>query len=196
MTEHFALVYDTCTMPAITTTFVTNTRAEWRAWLSANHATAKEIWLVTPRPSSGLAHIPYLEAVEEALCFGWIDGIAKRFDDTQTAQRFTPRRPKSNWTELNKERARRLIAHGLMTESGRATLPDLTVRPLVIAPDIAAALARDPAVWQTFQSFDAIYQRVRIDLIEEQRKTPAEFEKRLSALIEMTRAGKQFKMLL
>jgi hypothetical protein len=92
--------------------------------------------------------------------------------------------------------ARRLIARGLMTDAGRATLPDLTERPLVIATDIVAALKHDPAVWKTFNSFDELYRRIRIDLIEEQRKTPAEFEKRLNALIKATGKGKQFKHLI
>jgi hypothetical protein len=107
-----------------------------------------------------------------------------------------PRRPKSNWTELNKERARRLIDKGLMTDAGRAVLPDLTARPLVIAPDIAAALKAEPAVWRQFNGFPELYRRIRIDLIEEQRKTPAEFQKRLASLIDRTRAGKMFEMLL
>ncbi|HRF97451.1 MAG TPA: hypothetical protein PLZ51_19725, partial [Aggregatilineales bacterium] len=86
-------------------------------------------------------------AVEEALCFGWIDGIAKRMDSERTVQRFTPRRAKSNWTELNKERARRLIASGLMTEAGFATLPDLSIESFKIAPDILNAIQADDQTW-------------------------------------------------
>lgn len=89
----------------ITETMDARTRAEWRAWLSEHHATKTEIWLVSVKGESMLT---YIGSVYEALCFGWIDGIAKRVDDQRTGQRFTPRRPKGSWTELNKERARRL----------------------------------------------------------------------------------------
>jgi hypothetical protein len=120
------------------TLYVTDRHA-WREWLAANHAAAKEIWLIAYRRRSDKPSVPYLDAVEEALCFGWIDGIAKKLDAERTAQRFTPRRPKSNWTELNKERARRLIASGQMTAAGMAVLPDLTPEAFVIPADILAA---------------------------------------------------------
>ena len=104
----------------ITQTFYAPDRAAWRQWLTEYHATAKEIWLVTYGRTTGQPSVPYRQAVEEALCFGWIDGIAKKIDAERTGQRFTPRRTRSHWTELNKERARRLIASGLMTPAGRA----------------------------------------------------------------------------
>ncbi len=87
------------------------------------HDTKKEIWLVQYKKAAKKPSINYVEAVEEAICFGWIDGLEKGIDTERYALRFTPRRPKSNWTETNKERARRLIAEGRMTEAGRATLP-------------------------------------------------------------------------
>src|SRR5690606_27061204 len=144
----------------ITETLYVTDRAEWRHWLVDNHKTAKEIWLVYYSKESGKPRIPYLHAVEEALCFGWIDGIAKKMDAERTAQRFTPRRPKSNWTELNKERMRRLIAQGLMTEAGLAVAPDLSIESFTIAPDILEALQADPVVWANYQQFEGLYQRV------------------------------------
>ena len=105
------------------TLYVTN-RDEWRKWLSENYATKKELWLISYSKDSGKPSILYLHAVEEALCFGWIDGIAKKIDSKRLAQRFTPRRPKSNWTELNKERAKRLIQNGKMTDAGLKVLPE------------------------------------------------------------------------
>jgi uncharacterized protein YdeI (YjbR/CyaY-like superfamily) len=176
----------------ITETFYAPDRAAWRAWLAANHATAKEIWLVTYGKKSSHPSISYLHAVEEALCFGWIDGIAKKLDAERTAQRFTSRRKGSNWTELNKERARRLIAQGLMTEAGTATLPDLSLDAFRIAPDILAALQADPQTWANFQNFPAVYQRVRVGYIEEQRRQPQEFEKRLNNFLARTRQNKMF----
>jgi uncharacterized protein YdeI (YjbR/CyaY-like superfamily) len=176
----------------ITQTLEVSERAEWRRWLSENHATASEIWLVSYKSSTGKPRIAYLAAVEEALCFGWIDGIAKSLDEQRTAQRFTPRRPKSNWTELNKERARRLIASGHMTEAGRTVLPDLAPESFRIADDILAALQADPLVWENFQRFPALYQRIRISFIEETRRQPKVFEQRLNNFISKTRQNKMF----
>ncbi len=100
-------------------------RKEWRQWLADNHSVKKEIWLVCNRKKGEGVKLSYLDAVEEAICFGWIDSTTKKIDTENTAQRFSPRRLKSNWTELNKERARRLIQTGRMTEAGMNVLPDL-----------------------------------------------------------------------
>ncbi|NJL56414.1 hypothetical protein HC928_15470 [bacterium] len=176
----------------ITETLYVTDREQWRAWLEAHHATAKEIWLISYRKGTDKPSVPYLDAVEEALCFGWIDGIAKTMDAERTAQRFTPRRPKSHWTELNKERARRLIAAGKMTEAGEKTLPDLSPESFQIAPDIMAALQADPVTWQNFQAFPDLYKRIRISYIEETRRQPAVFEKRLANFLKKTRENKMF----
>ena len=105
-------------------TLYVTTGIDFRKWLEENHQIKKEIWLVQYKKAAGKPSIPYVEAVEEALCFGWIDGTQKSMDAKRYALRFSPRRPKSNWTETNKERARKLIAEGKMTEAGRATLPE------------------------------------------------------------------------
>ena len=104
------------------TLYVTD-REEFRHWLQENHAAKREIWLVQYKKATGKPSLPYLEAVEEAICFGWIDGFEKSMDSERYATRFTPRRPRSNWTETNKERARRMITAGRMTQAGRAALP-------------------------------------------------------------------------
>jgi uncharacterized protein YdeI (YjbR/CyaY-like superfamily) len=91
--------------------------------LEENHQSKKEIWLIQYKKATKKPSINYVEAVEEAICFGWIDGLEKSMDAERYALRFSPRRPKSNWTETNKERARKLIAQRKMTESGRAALP-------------------------------------------------------------------------
>jgi uncharacterized protein YdeI (YjbR/CyaY-like superfamily) len=174
----------------VTATFTARTRSEWRSWLAANHAKQTEIWLVTDkRPDH--ATVPYLDAVEEALCFGWIDSTAKRVSDYQTAQRFTPRRPRgSNWTELNKERCRRLIRLGLMTEAGRAKLPNDLAAPFVIADDIRAAIDANVEAKRYFDVWPNLYVRVRIGYIEEARKKPEEFTKRFNNFLRNTAAGK------
>jgi len=100
-----------------------NDRARWRSWLERNHAKQTGVWLVTYKKSAGKPRIEYEAAVEEAICFGWIDSKSKAVDDERTSLYFAPRRPKSNWTEGNLERVRRLEEAGLMTAAGRKALP-------------------------------------------------------------------------
>ena len=180
----------------ITETVHCTERSQWRQWLQDNHTTAKEIWLVSYSPAHARAtdkpRIPYIETVEEALCFGWIDGIAKKMDETRNAQRFTPRRPKGHWTELNKERVRRLIAAGLMTPAGLAVLPDMSLEAFSIPLDIEAELRADPVVWANFERFSEVYRRIRISYIDEQRAKPDEFRRRLNSFITKTRQNKIF----
>ena len=135
----------------VTETYKPLDRAAWRSWLEQHHATSNEVWLLLDdRPEEPT--VAYLDAVEEALCFGWIDSIQKRFSENERAQRFSPRKRRGNWTELNKERARRLIRLGLMTDAGRATLPDLTVQR-VVAEDIVEALKTEPDAWSNYLAF-------------------------------------------
>ena len=104
------------------TIYVTN-RDDFRKWLIPNHKVKKEIWLIQYKKATKKPSINYIEAVEEAICFGWIDGLEKGMDAERYALRFSPRRPKSNWTNTNKDRARKMIAEGRMTPAGRASLP-------------------------------------------------------------------------
>ena len=104
-------------------------RTDFRRWLQKHHGDRTEIWLIRYKKASGKASLDYVEAVEEAICFGWIDNIEKSMDDERYALRFSPRRPNSNWTTTNIERARRMIAKGKMTAAGRKTLPDGRARP-------------------------------------------------------------------
>ncbi len=109
-------------------TLYVTTAAGFRKWLKANHSAKTEIWLVQYKKAAKKPSINYVEAVEEAICFGWIDSFEKGMDTERYATRFSPRRPKSNWTEMNKERARRLLAEGRMTQAGLASLPEDIVR--------------------------------------------------------------------
>jgi uncharacterized protein YdeI (YjbR/CyaY-like superfamily) len=176
----------------ITETLYVTTRDEWRKWLSENHATKKEIWLISYAKNANKPSILYLHAVEEALCFGWIDSIAKKIDSERLAQRFSPRRPKSNWTELNKERAKRLIQNGKMTDAGLKVLPDLSPNSFQIPKDILEALQNDVQTWNNFQQFPDVYKRIRIGYIEEVRKQSIEFQKRLDNFLKKTRENKMF----
>jgi uncharacterized protein YdeI (YjbR/CyaY-like superfamily) len=174
----------------VTTTFKPEDRTAWRVWLEQYHATVDEIWLLLDdRPEEPT--VTYLDAVEEAICFGWIDSIQKRHSTYERAQRFTPRKQRSNWTERNKERARRLIRLGLMTDAGRATLPYLNAQ-FVVAEDIVDALKAEPNAWATFLAFPELYRRVRIGYIEEVRKNQNEFERRLRNFVKRTAANQMF----
>ena len=139
-------------------------RQAFRAWLEANHASAPECWLDVRRgrpvyEGEGADVFWYLDAVEEALCFGWVDSVHKEVDGVRL-QRFSPRKPRSPWTELNKERVRRLERLGLMTDAGRAVLPKMGPRSFRVDADLERAL-KDARCWSKFRSFPALYQRVR-----------------------------------
>lgn len=174
----------------ITTTYKPTDRTAWRSWLEKNHATTDEIWLLF-NDAFECSLISYLDAVEEAICFGWIDSIQKRFSTSERAQRFTPRRKKSSWTELNKERARRLMQLGLMTDAGLATLPDLTAE-FEVRQDIVEALKAEPGAWSNFLTFPDLYRRVRIGYIEEMRKNQNQFERRLRNFVRKTSCNQMF----
>lgn len=174
----------------ISSTYRTVDRQAWRSWLEENHDVANEIWLLfDDRPEQPT--ISYLDSVYEAICFGWIDSIQKRFSDVERAQRFTPRSPRSHWTELNKERARWLIRQGLMTQAGAEKLPDLKVL-LTVADDIKEAIKAEPNAWSNFCQFPDLYIRVRIGYIEEMRRNTTEFNRRLNNFLKKTAAGKMF----
>ena len=101
--------------------YVTN-RKDWRRWLSENHTTEKEVWLVYYKKHTGKPRVPYNDAVEEALCFGWIDSIVKTIDDETYMQKFTPRKAQSNWSDSNKRRVEKLLETGEMTKAGLKTI--------------------------------------------------------------------------
>lgn len=168
------------------------TRQELRAWLEEHSTTENYCWVVvsvTERPGV----VRYLDAVEEALCFGWIDGIMKKLSDTEVAQRLSPRKQKSNWTELNKERVRRLEKLGLMTEQGLNILPDMRPESFTIDPDIEACLKQDPQVYENFMNFPELYRRIRIDNIQGYKEYDRDlFNKRLDKLIQNTRDNKMY----
>ena len=165
-------------------------REDWRNWLTQNHNTQKECWLSVTRSKSNNG-VLYLDTVEEALCFGWIDSTTKCADGI-TYQRFSPRRKSSHWTELNKERVRRLERLGLMTDAGRATLPADFDTPFIIEADILALLQSDPVVWKNYQAFPPLYQRIRIGNIQYYRRRKLEYQSKLDRFIAETRKNNIF----
>lgn len=172
------------------------TRKAWRSWLARNHGTQREIWLVYARKHTGKPRISYNDAVEEALCYGWIDSTQKRLDDDRTAQRFSPRRKVSGWSELNKQRARKLIEAGRMTKAGLDALGDAAKpKRLTVAPDIRKAIDADADAKREFRKLPADYKAARIAYIEAGRRHGAEqFRKRLDNFVRKTAAGKRIGM--
>ncbi len=166
-------------------------RDDFRQWLTKHADHVSFCWVMLSRKKSGEGLL-YLDAVEEALCFGWIDGIVKKTVDGELAQRFTPRRKNSNWTELNKERVRRLERLGLMQPSGRQVLPDMRPDAFVIDDVIKTRLQEDPVVHEQFKHFPELYRRIRIDTIQSVRKDPFLYEKRLQTLIEKTKLNQMY----
>lgn len=165
-------------------------RSELREWLMQNHDKETECWVVVKRgrPTDNCTFW-YVDAVEEALCFGWIDSTTKKISDGVTAQKLCPRKSRSKWSELNKERCRRMERLRLMTDAGRVLLPDMTDAGFTIDPDILHELQSDPAVWKNFCQLPELYKRVRIDTIQIKRQQPELFRKRLDKFIENTRKG-------
>ena len=167
-------------------------RSEFRAWLEAHHASERECWVDVKRgrPVDD-KHFWYLDAVEEALCFGWIDSRHKLIDGKRM-QCFTPRKRNSPWTELNKERVRRLERLGLMTDAGRKVLPPMGVRSFKIDKDVETAL-KSARVWTTFKSFPSLYQRIRAyNVAFYKTRDKGMYEQTLLHFITETKAGRMF----
>ena len=145
-------------------------RAAWRAWLEKHHASEKVVWLVYYKKHSGKPRIPYDDAVEEALCFGWIDSIVKTLDDERYLQKFTPRTNTVKWSRLNLERVKKLLREGRMTAAGRAKLPSDLETPTSVAPKrfsadsllpdlFASALHSNSAAAENFWKLAPSYRR-------------------------------------
>ena len=181
----------------ITEVFYPRHRQEWRAWLEDNHTVKTEIWLRTFRKATGKPSIPYDDMVEECLCFGWIDGIVKKYDEESAVQRITPRKKKSFLSELNRQRIWKLQAIGLMTPAGVEPIRDQIGSPddpFEIPDWILEQLMADPTIWETFQQFPHHYQRLKIGWIAEIRgdSRRPEAQKRLNYLLKMTAQGKMY----
>jgi uncharacterized protein YdeI (YjbR/CyaY-like superfamily) len=186
------------------TLYVTERKA-WRAWLARHHATAPEVWLVSYRKETGKARLPYNDAVEEALCYGWIDSIMKPLGAGKFCQRFSPRRAQSVLSPMNRERVRRLIRTRRMTRFGLEKVrhllhpTDLKRRSSArerfrLPKDIEAALREDPVVWRNFQRFPASYKRIRVGWIDGARARPEAFAARLRHFLKMTAKNTRFGM--
>ena len=168
-----------------------NDRYEFRSWLKKNSEIKTECWIYVKKgqPKNN-NFFWYIDAVEEALCFGWIDSIHKNIEGLGHIQKFGPRKKNSQWSELNKERCRRLEKLNLMTDKGRKKF--LEAKNFYIDAEILNLL-KTPDVWQNFIKFPSLYQRVRIDTIQREKKHRREiYEYTLKKFIDNTKEGKMF----
>lgn len=166
-------------------------RREWRKWLNDNFENAREIWFVFPHKSSNKKSISYNDAVEEALCFGWIDSTVKSLDKDHKIQRFSPRKPWSPYSQPNKERLKWLFENNLIHPKLEPDVQRILSGPFIFPADIMAILKKDRTVWKNYQQFSDPYKRIRIAYIEGARRRPEEFQRRLTNFINKTRENKK-----
>jgi len=170
-------------------------RRQWRAWLAKHHASSPGIWLVFHKDHTGVTSIPYEDAVREALCFGWIDGLIKRLDDDRYARKITPRKPTSRWSDINRKRWAELEAAGLLMAPGLAAAPTgRSYAPRPAIPDlpayIAKALRASPKAWRFFQELAPSYRRDFVVWIHT-AKRPETRARRIRESIALLAAGRR-----
>ncbi len=165
-------------------------RNEWRKWLEEHFETDKEVWFVLPLKASGEIGVSYNDAVEEALCFGWIDSTIKPTDKLHRIQRFTPRRNGSEYSRANIERLIWLDKQGMIHPQVRDSVIDIINAPYEFPQDIIDAIKKDEVAWENYQNFSLPYRRIRIAYIDAARKRPDEFQNRLENFISKTRENK------
>jgi uncharacterized protein YdeI (YjbR/CyaY-like superfamily) len=179
------------------------TRVQWRRWLFKHHITDKEIWLVYYKKHSGKPRIPYGDAVEEAICFGWIDSIVRKFDAEKYIQRFTPRRPDSIWSEENIRRAKKMIRLGWMTAQGMRLYRGLKKRDELIIPDRLAMPAglriafNDPdnaVARRNFRTYPPSHKKIYYWWIKTAKKSETR-QRRIQKIVELVRLNKRTTML-
>jgi uncharacterized protein YdeI (YjbR/CyaY-like superfamily) len=170
-------------------------RRRWRQWLGKHHASSAGVWLVFYKKYTGTKAVTYEEAVQEALCFGWIDSLVKRLDEGRYAIKITPRKPTSRWSELNRKRWAHLKAVGLLAPAGLATAPtDNRYAPRPVVPVLPAYIARAlkarPKAWAFFQTLAPSYRRHYVAWIHTAKRQETR-EKRLRESIALLEAGKR-----
>jgi uncharacterized protein YdeI (YjbR/CyaY-like superfamily) len=180
--------------------YVSN-RNDWRAWLSKNHVSKKEVWLMYYRKHSGKPGIPYDDSVEEALCFGWIDGIIKRVDDEKCARKFMPRKSRSRWSESNKKRAEKMIREGKMTEAGMTKIEDakkngewfkshVRRKELVVPAFIGEALRKNRKAYENFNGLAIGYRKMYVAWISSAKREETQ-KKRIAEAIGLLEQNKK-----
>lgn len=181
---------------ALKTLYAKN-RDEWRTWLEKNAARSAEIWLISYKKHTGKPSVPYDDAVEEALCYGWVDSIVKSIDDEKYAQKFTPRTSSSKWSASNIERVNNLIAAGKMTPAGLAAFEGHESRTIEPAPttlpsELEAAFKSHKTAWKNFNAFPPGYRRVVIAWVASAKRLQTR-RKRLDTLIEVSERNERIR---
>ena len=171
-------------------TFYTSERKKWREWLSENFETEKEIWFVFPMKASGEKSLSYNDAVEEGLCFGWIDSTIKHSDPLHRVQRFSPRKNGSQYSRANVERLIWLESQGLIHPKVRESVLEVINAPYEFPADIVKVIRKDLRAWENYEKFPEAYKRIRIAYIDAARKRPLEFKKRLEHFMCRTKENK------
>jgi uncharacterized protein YdeI (YjbR/CyaY-like superfamily) len=179
-------------------TLLVRTADQWRDWLAAHHGSVSEIWLVFYKVHTGVASIDYHDALDEALCFGWVDSLVKRLDDRRYARKFTPRRADSRWSAVNRKRYAELEASGRVKPPGRDRAP--TGRsygprppryelPSRLPPYIEAALRRRPAALRCFEALAPSHRRRYVGWIDSAKREETR-ARRLKEAIRLLAAGR------
>ena len=190
----------------ITKTLYVHRVKDWRSWLNKNHQSAREIWLIYYKKDSGKPRISYNDAVDEAMCFGWIDSTVKTLDKDRYCQRFSPRKKGSPVSELNKHRAIRLIREKRMTSAGLESLKETLgggaklhrgriehVEPFRVPDYVKNALVKANA-WKNFEKFPLAYKRIRVGWVTATMKKDVR-KTRLDYFVRMTAQNKRFGMM-
>ena len=174
-------------------------RLAWRAWLKKNHTTASEIWLIFYKKHTGKASVSYDEAVEEALCFGWVDSRARAIDADRYEQRFTPRKPTSVWAASNVERAKQMIAAGKMAAAGKAAFAGheqriATPLPTALSADLAQRFRKVKQAWKNFERFPRGYRRKAVGWVASAKREETR-RKRLDRLSESSARNERLEFI-
>jgi uncharacterized protein YdeI (YjbR/CyaY-like superfamily) len=178
-----------------------NDRNEWRIWLEKNHRTHKEIWLLHYKKQLRKKSLNHIDAVEEALCFGWIDSKLKKIDEERFILKYSPRKPKSVWSKINKEKAEALITSGMMTQTGLDKIEEAKKQGLWdtaytnkikdrIPSDLKQALLEDSRAWDNFQSFANSYRNMYCGWVKA-AKTKETRQKRIIEVVKRSRKKKK-----
>jgi uncharacterized protein YdeI (YjbR/CyaY-like superfamily) len=175
------------------------TRAQWHAWLEKHHASVADIWLVFHKQHTGRTTIDREASIEEALCFGWIDSLVRRLDAERYAVKFTPRKPDSRWSDVNRRRYASLERRGLLKDAGRANAPAskrayaLRQRRPLDAPVpryIERALKAEPAAWRCFETLAPSYRRAYVGWIDAAKREETR-ERRLREAVARLAKGEE-----
>ena len=179
-------------------TFVAHTADQWRKWLEEHHTSESEVWLIFHKQHTGVSSIVYSDALDEALCFGWVDSLVKLLDEARYARKFTPRKADSRWSTINRKRYAELKASGRLKPAGvqRAPTDRSSARPprfqmpATVPRYIQAALKKQPEAWRYFEALAPSHRRRHVGWIESAKREETK-ARRLQETIRFLNAGKR-----